>query len=162
MIECTIRHPIKAELTQIWNYVSNMANWASNMPGYRAFEIVNAQESLWTLKIGFGQLVRTVKVRVQIEIWREPDRVDFCYRLDDDPVSGCGHYAAQLRDDGEVEIELSIHIVGEGRSSPVWEAMGRPVLPKMVGAFAKSLKTVIEGIAAVEPQPALAIPRRDP
>ena len=114
------------------------------MPGFRSFQIVDERKSLWTLKIGFGALVRTVKVRVRIVTWCEPDRVTFTDTLDVDPVVGDGHYAARLCADGTTQVKLAIRISGQGRFSTLWEAKGRPILPKMVIGFADSLKAGLE------------------
>ena len=109
-----------------------MANWASNMPGYRAFEVLNDRQSLWTLKLGFGTLVRTVRVKVHIDAWDEPHRVTFSYRLETDPVDGEGSYVAGVGPNGGTDVELTLRINGQGPMAPAWEAMARPVLPKLI------------------------------
>lgn len=146
MIEQRVSIVIETPCAQVWKYVSDMANWASSMPGYRSFEVLSERESLWTLKIGFGALVRTVKVRVHIELWREPHHVAFTYKLDGDPVDGDGCYSASVGENGNTSVELAIRINGQGRMAPAWEAMSRPVLPKMIKGFADRLKTKIEGL----------------
>lgn len=130
--------------------MSNMGNWASNMPGYRSFETISDRESLWILKIGFGALVRTVKVRVQIDLWREPDHVAFSYTLDKDPVDGGGYYLARAGSEGGTDVELALTVNGQGKMAPAWEALGRPILPKLLKGFSRTLKAKIEELAALD------------
>ena len=52
----------------VWSYVSDMANWAAIMPGFRDYEVVSDRDSRWTLKVGVGALVKTVHVLVQIDL----------------------------------------------------------------------------------------------
>jgi carbon monoxide dehydrogenase subunit G len=138
---------IEAPLDIVWRYVGDMGNWASNMPGYRSFEMINDRESLWILKIGFGALVRTVKVRVHIDLWREPDHVTFSFILDDDPVDGGGAYVARGGSEGGTEVDLALSVNGKGKMAPAWEAMGRPILPKLLRGFSRTLKAKIEELA---------------
>jgi carbon monoxide dehydrogenase subunit G len=148
MLEHQLPVSIDASNAEVWSYVSDMANWASNFPGYRSFEVFSQADSGWTLKVGVGALVRTVKVKVHVELWSEPDRVEFTFRLDADPVDGSGSYVATARQDGGTNIILTIRINGRGAMAPAWEAMARPVLPKLVKGFGESLKAEIERRAA--------------
>jgi carbon monoxide dehydrogenase subunit G len=121
LIEHTVWLTVEASIAQSFGLVRDMANWAAHMPGYVSFEIVNDRESVWVLKVGFGALRRTVRVRVRIEDWREPDHVAFSYRVDDASVTGSGHYDAHAVGGVATGMELAVRIVGEGPMSPVWE-----------------------------------------
>jgi carbon monoxide dehydrogenase subunit G len=144
MLEHQVPISINASKAAVWSYVSDMANWASNFPGYRSFEVFSQTDSGWTLKVGVGALVRTVKVKVHVELWREPDRVEFIFRLDAEAVDGSGSYVATASQDGGTNIILTIRINGQGAMAPAWEAMARPVLPKLVKGFGESLKAEME------------------
>lgn len=144
---------IEAPRPTVWSYVSDMANWASNLPGYRSFEVLDSTDSLWTLKVGVGALVRTVRVKVHVTVWNEPDRVDFTYQLEGDPVYGAGSYVATACEGGGTDVVLTIQINGQGPMAPAWEAMARPILPKLAKGFGESLKAEIERIAAMSGLP---------
>ena len=117
------------------------------MPGYRECTIIDANDSRWTLKVGVGGLVRTVKVRVHVEEWNEPERVSFSYKLEGDPVQGGGSYAASRMGVQQTEIALRVRVEGSGPMAPMWEAMSRPLLPQLAKSFAEKLKTEIETAA---------------
>lgn len=154
MIEHELRLGIDAPNETVWAYVSDMANWAASMPGYREFEVIDEANTRWTLKVGVAALVRTVNVLVRIDRWDGPDRVDFTYRLDNDPVDGAGSYTAHPRADGGTDIALAVTINGQGPMAPAWEALARPILPKLARGFAETLRDRIEEIARENAGPA--------
>jgi carbon monoxide dehydrogenase subunit G len=129
-----------------WEYARNFERWASIMPGYQACEIEDADNSRWILKVGVGAMVRTVKVRVHVDEWASPERVDFSFKLEGDPVLGRGAYLATPSGIGQTDMTLRVEVEGGGPMAPMWEAMGGPILPKFARSFAEQLKARIEEI----------------
>ena len=144
MIETGQSILVQAPIGPVWDYVEDMQRWASIMPGYREFEIIDANESRWVLKVGVGGLVRTVKVLVHVDEWAGPDKVRFSFRLEGDPVQGSGTYAAMPSGAGATQVTLSVRVEGSGPMARMWEAMGGPLLPKFAQGFAAQLKAGIE------------------
>ena len=144
MIEIERSFLIDAGIDAVWRYVKDMQRWAVLMPGYRECSVIDANDSRWMLKVGVGGLVRTVNVLVHVDEWHEPARVDFSYRLEGDPVQGSGSYTALEKGAEETEVELRVTVAGSGPLAPMWEAMSRPLLPKLAKSFAEKLKTEIE------------------
>jgi carbon monoxide dehydrogenase subunit G len=62
---------------QIWEFVKDMNNWAPFLTGYQKHEIVDATDSIWTLKGDVGILSRTVRFRAHVTEWNGPKRVSF-------------------------------------------------------------------------------------
>ena len=155
MIETEQTVLIDAGIDRVWDYVREMQRWASIMPGYREFEIIDADDSKWTLKVGVGGLVRTVKVLVHVEQWDGPERVKFRFKLSGDPVEGNGAYTASSKGPNQTEICLLVQVRGGGPMAPMWEAMGKPLLPQLAKSFAGQLKAEIEKAAGpTVPDPA--------
>jgi carbon monoxide dehydrogenase subunit G len=159
MIEAEQSVLVNVGICTVWEYVKDVRRWAALMPGYRECTVIDANDSRWTLKVGVGGLVRTVRVLVHVDEWREPSRVDFSYTLEGDPVQGGGSYTAMQKGTAETEVALRVTVAGSGPLAPMWEAMSRPLLPKLAKSFAEKLKTEIErappvldlpGAAAVE------------
>jgi carbon monoxide dehydrogenase subunit G len=144
MIETEQAIVIEAAIESVWNYVQDIHKWANLMPGMRECTVVDTNESLWILKVGVGALVRTVKVLVHIDQWDGPKRVNFSYKLQGDPVEGRGSYRAVPNAVDETQVTLSVQVSGSGALAPMWEAMSRPLLPKLATSFAARLKTEIE------------------
>lgn len=155
MIQTEQTVTVERGIEDTWSYAKDFERWASIMPGYQTCEIADADNSLWILKIGVGGLVRTVKVRVHVEEWAGPERVDFSFKLEGDPVVGSGSYLAAPLGPAQTAMTLKVQVSGSGPMAPMWEAMGGPVLPKFAKGFAEQLKARIEeATAASGPSPA--------
>jgi len=149
MIETEQTVTVAADIDSTWAYARDFERWASIMPGYQESSIEDEDNSVWTLKIGVGGLVRTVKVRVHVEEWAGPERVDFAFKLEGDPVTGSGQYLAAPNGADKTDMTLKVQVSGTGPMAPMWEAMGGPVLPKFAKSFAEELKGRIEEHAGV-------------
>lgn len=151
MIETEQLVAIDAPIDAVWAYARDIQRWAGLMPGLQACEIQDDDHSRWTLKVGAGALVRTVKVAVTVERWAGPEEVDFAYALEGDPVKGGGTYRARPLSAAQTEVVLGVRVEGTGPMAPMWEAMGKPLLPKFARGFAEQLKAEIEASAATAP-----------
>ena len=139
--ELTIERPI----LKVWDYVEDLQQWSRLFPGCKECEMIDRDNSLWTIKVGVGGLVRTVLVRVQVEKWSAPEQVTFSFTLDSEPVVGHGSY--QAVDNGELTtVVLEVFVEGSGNMAPMWEAMCRPLLPQLAKTFANALKSEIEHV----------------
>jgi carbon monoxide dehydrogenase subunit G len=160
LIETEQTVAVDAGIDDTWAYARDFQRWASIMPGYQTSEIEDEDNSLWILKIGVGGLVRTVKVRVHVDEWAGPERVDFSFKLEGDPVNGGGSYLAAAKGADQTDMTLKVQVEGSGPMAPMWEAMGGPMLPKFAKGFAEQLKARIEEHAgggaapAARPEPA--------
>jgi carbon monoxide dehydrogenase subunit G len=145
---------IDAPIGQVWDVASDITAWANLMPGLQDCVILDQDRSSWILKVGAGGLVRSVKVNVHVARWAGPEEVDFTYSLDGDPVQGGGTYRARALGPQKTEIGLAVRVEGSGPMAPMWEALGRPLLPKLARGFAEQFKAEIEqrtGVAQAEP-----------
>jgi carbon monoxide dehydrogenase subunit G len=153
MIETEQSVFIAAPIDQVWVYARDVARWASIMPGYQHCELIDADNSRWVLKVGVGGLVRTVKVAVHVDRWAGPEKVDFTFKLEGDPVSGSGAYRAEAKGANATDVTLHVRVNGGGPMAPMWEAMGGPLLPKFAAGFAEQLKAKIEAELGIAVQP---------
>lgn len=144
MIDTQQTVTIGVGINRIWDYVRDIRRWAELMPGMRECDVIDDDNSRWVLKVGVGGLVRTVTVDVHVQQWNQPDHVVFAYKLQGDPVDGSGTYTAVSKGPNETEITLDVRVVGNGPLAPMWEAMGRPLLPQLAKGFAGKLKEAIE------------------
>ena len=149
MIETEQSIVIDAPIGGVWNYVQDMRRWASLFPGCRECDLIDRNDSRWVIKVGAGGLVRTVNVRVHVDRWAGPERVEFSYKLDGEPVEGVGTYTATAIDARQTRMSLKVRVCGSGPMAPMWEAVSRPLLPQLARAFAGKLKSEIEKSAGV-------------
>lgn len=151
MIETEQTVTIRESIDNVWAFARDIRGWASLMPGMQDCDVIDDDNSRWTLKVGVGGLVRTVKVQVHVDQWDGPERVFFTYKLEGDPVQGGGSYLATETGPRETEVKLVVQVVGGGPMAPMWEAMGKPLLPQLAKGFAGQLKDKIEAAAADAP-----------
>jgi carbon monoxide dehydrogenase subunit G len=144
MIETQPTITIDADIRRVWDFARDIRRWAGLMPGMQDCTVVDDDNSLWVLKVGVGGLVRTVKVMVHVDQWDGPERVFFSYKLEGDPVQGGGSYLATEKGPQQTEVALNVRVEGTGPMAPMWEAMGRPLLPQLAKGFAQQLKAEIE------------------
>jgi carbon monoxide dehydrogenase subunit G len=161
MIETEQSVAIAAPIGAVWDFARDIRKWADLMPGLKDCDVIDDDNSRWTLKVGVGGLVRTVKVRVHVDQWDGPGKVLFTYQLEGDPVSGGGAYTATELSPDRTQVALAVRVAGSGPMAPMWEAMGRPLLPQFAKGFAEQFRDKIE--ATLEPRaggtPSLDQPR---
>src|SRR5438045_2448165 len=88
VIEAEHSTVIDAPIGNVWDYVQEIRRWAGLFPGCRECQVIDANDSRWVIKVGAGGLVKTVNVRVRVDRWAGPERVEFSYRLEGEPVEG--------------------------------------------------------------------------
>jgi ketosteroid isomerase-like protein/carbon monoxide dehydrogenase subunit G len=162
MIEAEHSIRIDADIDGVWNYVQDISKWAVLFPGCRECVVIDAQQSRWIIKVGAGGLVKTVNVLVNVHEWAGPERVNFTYQLEGEPVEGSGSYIATRGAANDTEISLKMRVVGSGSMAPMWEAVSRPLLPQIAKAFAGKLKTEIEKTVVASTPAPLAQPLAPP
>jgi carbon monoxide dehydrogenase subunit G len=148
MIEAEQSVSIDTHIEGVWDYVQDIRKWANLFPGCRECHVIDAHDSRWVIKVGAGGLVRTVNVLVHVDQWDGPERVNFSYKLEAEPVVGSGSYIASRKGALETEIKLKVRVEGSGPMAPMWEAMSRPLLPQLAKSFAGKLKAEIEKAAS--------------
>lgn len=148
MIEAEHTIAIETDIERVWNYVQDIRQWAMLFPGCKGCDVIDANNSKWIIKIGAGGLIKTVNVLVHIDEWAGPERVNFSYKLENEPVVGSGSYIASKKSSNETDVCLSVRVEGSGKMAPMWEAMCKPLLPQLAKAFSASLKKTIEAVVA--------------
>lgn len=151
MIEAEKSFAIDAPIDHVWDYVQDISRWASLLPGCRECVIIDEHNSRWTIKVGAGGLVKTVNVLVRVEKWDGPERVNFTYTLESEPVVGGGYYLAAKKGPGQTDITLKVRAEGSGPMAPMWEAMCKPLFPPLAQSFTNKLKAEIEQFTGVAP-----------
>jgi carbon monoxide dehydrogenase subunit G len=144
MIDTTQSIEINASIDNVWQYIKDIRHWAMLFPGCRGCTVIDEDDSRWTLKVGAGGLVRTVNVLVHVDLWAGPERVDFSFKLDGDPVEGSGSYSAINKGEHTSEVCMTVRVQGSGAMAPMWEAVSKPLLPMLAKSFAAKLKAEIE------------------
>lgn len=114
----------------VWDFVRDMNNWAPFTRGYQSHEILNEQESIWTVKGELGPISRVTKFHIVITEWVEGERVGFTLKGMNEPITGGG--AIQLTDASELQTEI------RGEATLTFGGSIGPVVNHLIGPFIKS------------------------
>ena len=90
MPEVTYTTTMKLPVTEVWDFVKDMNNWAPFLTGYQQHEILSETDSIWTLKGDVGILSRVVKLKAHVTEWAGPERVCFTLTGLNEQVEGGG------------------------------------------------------------------------
>lgn len=163
MIEHEQAVAIGSDINDVWAYVSDMQRWAVSVPGCKDCDVINSDRSIWTIRAGAGALIKTVKVNVLVEEWKAPTGVRFRFDVANEPVTGDGSYSARATDSGS-HLVLVLRIIGSGPMAPVWETLGKAIVPALAASFVESLRLQIEAeyprVEKASAGPAMPCPKR--
>lgn len=115
---------------QIWDFVHDMNNWAPLVPGYIDHEILNENESTWQFKGDLGFMKKTVKLKINISEWNEPESVIFALKGMSDNFKGGGHFKAHTIDDNNTTMEGHLDITAGGAMGPMVNTILKNFVPK--------------------------------
>ncbi|MGM0901906.1 MAG: CoxG family protein [Bacillota bacterium] len=144
----TIELPFSIE--KIWNYISDIENWAATVPGYENHEIVNEKQSTWAIKGDLGLMKKTANLQVDITEWIEPTKVVFHFKSLAEDFVGNGRYEAQALDDSHTRITGYLELEPEETKGPM-ATMQKTVLKKFVPKTTKDIThAVAEKIQSIK------------
>ena len=106
---------VDKDLSAVWAFVKDMGNWASQMPGYISHELLNGDDSVWTLHVNFGPFARPVVIDVHVTQWIAPPQVTFEVKGRSDPFRGSGAFQARETEAGTA---ISLQFGAEGAVVP--------------------------------------------
>jgi carbon monoxide dehydrogenase subunit G len=87
---------IEVPRATVWEFVRDINNWAPFAKGYQSHELLNDNESVWTVKGDIGPISRVTKFHVEVTQWMDGEGVAFVLKGLNESVSGEG--AIQLAD----------------------------------------------------------------
>lgn len=134
---------VAAAIHDVWGFVKDIGNWASQMPGYQKVEVLSEDASVWTAKVDIGPFSQIVTAAVHVTKWQCPDEVQFEFQGRSDPFRGSGSYKSEARDRRTL-IRLDLAVEGSGPVAGMLNALAGPALRKVGSQFADNLKNAIE------------------
>lgn len=130
---------VPLNINKIWEFVSDMNNWAPLVPGYIEHEIINENESTWAFKGDLGFMKKTVKLKIDIKEWNEPSGVIFDLTGISDNFKGGGFFRAESVNENETIMSGNLDISAGGMMGP----MINQILIKFVPQTAEDLTIAI-------------------
>lgn len=135
---------VRQPMDQVWDFVSDMGNWAEQMPGYVSHEIINEVDSAWTLEVDIGPFQRSIVVDVHVLRWGSPSTVDFTVKGRYEPFSGGGTYRSEPVGE-DTRIELAFSAEPSGSMARMISPLVGPVLERIADQFSTNLGNALGG-----------------
>ncbi|MBP2080057.1 CoxG family protein [Oceanobacillus polygoni] len=137
--------PIK----RIWNFVSDMNNWAPLVPGYAEHEIINDRQSIWKLHGDIGVVQKDVNVKVKITEWIEPSHITFQLSGSSENWIGGGYFKAIPLTHTKTQIIGSLNITVKGMMGAMVNPVLKTVVPKVGKEFTEKVAAKIAALEKV-------------
>ncbi|GKV56992.1 hypothetical protein NCCP2222_29390 [Sporosarcina sp. NCCP-2222] len=121
---------IPASVENVWNYVSQIENWATMVPAYKEHEQIDEQKSIWTFEGNFKGFTKTVKMELTITEFHEPSMIRFELNGITDNFTGSGEFTAE-ETAGETTMTGTVEVNAGGLTGAVLSPVIKMVLPKV-------------------------------
>ncbi|MFS0576428.1 SRPBCC family protein [Sporosarcina sp. 179-K 3D1 HS] len=121
---------IPTSVENVWNYVSQIENWATLVPAYKEHEQINEHLSVWTFEGNFKGLKKTVKMELDITEFQEPSTIRFELKGLTDNFTGSGEFTAEETAE-ETTMTGTIEVNAGGLTGAVLTPVIKMVLPKV-------------------------------
>lgn len=135
---------VNVPIGSIWNFVSNISNWAPLVPGYIAHEVLNEKESTWSFKTDMGMLKKKIELKVNIMSWQEPTKVTFHLTGLNEKFTGHGYFEAALGKHNKNLMTGALDITAEGMMAKVANSLLNTSLPEITAELTEAVAAKME------------------
>ncbi|SET58909.1 Carbon monoxide dehydrogenase subunit G [Oceanobacillus limi] len=135
---------LETPIWRVWEFVSDMNNWAPLVPGYMDHEIVTDKQSTWKFKGDIGIMQKTIHMRIDITEWEAPSKVSFILTGINENVKGNGYFLAESVDDNQTTMSSNLSIAAKGMMAPMVNKVLKTMIPKMTKSLTENVANKIE------------------
>lgn len=121
---------ISAPVENVWEYVSQVENWATMVPAYKEHEQIDEKKSVWVFEGNFKGIKKTVKMELNITEFDEPSIIRFELKGLTDNFTGSGRFTAE-ETAGETTMTGTIEVNAGGLTGAMLTPVIKMVLPKV-------------------------------
>ena len=134
---------ISASVENVWEYVSQIENWATMVPAYKEHEQIDEQKSVWTFEGNFKGLKKTVKMELDITEFHAPSTIRFELKGLTDNFTGSGQFTAE-ETAGQTTMTGTVEVNAGGLSGAVLSPVLKMVLPKVTSRLTEKIARQIK------------------
>lgn len=138
---------IPASVEKVWNYVSQIENWATLVPAYKEHEQIDEQKSIWTFEGNLKGFKKTVKMELTITEFQEPSIIRFELNGITDNFTGSGKFTAE-ETAGETSMTGTIEVNAGGLTGAMLSPVIKMVLPKVTSRLTEKIARQINRVEA--------------
>ncbi|MDY0393326.1 CoxG family protein [Virgibacillus halophilus] len=139
-------HQLKLDspLEQVWEFVSNVDNWAPLVKGYHSHHKLSVEQSIWTLKGEVGRIRKTMKIKIDIVEITDFERIAFRMKGITDNLHGSGSFSAKKLTEKTTLVTGELSIKANGLIGPMLNPLITSLLPRQLKELARSMCFQIE------------------
>ncbi|WP_407270469.1 CoxG family protein [Radiobacillus sp. PE A8.2] len=121
---------VNSPINTIWDFVSDMNNWAPLVPGYVEHNKRNEKQSTWKFKGDVGIIQKKVSMQIDITEWKEPTLVTFDLKGLSENFTGKGYFKAEAISQNQTKMTGNITITAAGMTGPMINSVLKSFVPK--------------------------------
>ncbi len=144
MATTTYKTNITAPNEKVWQFVSNIENWASLVPGYRKHTMLNDKQSTWTFSGTVAGMTKTVEVQIDITDWEEPSKIGFALQGLSDKFTGAGYFEATPVSATTTDMTMNLELKAGGIAGVALNPIFKIALPLAAEKLAGRVVTKIQ------------------
>ncbi|WP_010300644.1 CoxG family protein [Kurthia senegalensis] len=144
MATTTYKTNITAPNEKVWQFVSNIENWASLVPGYRKHTMLNDKQSTWTFSGTVAGMTKTVEVQIDITDWEEPSKIGFVLQGLSDKFTGAGYFEATPVSATTTNMTMNLELKAGGIAGVALNPIFKIALPLAAEKLAGRVVTKIQ------------------
>lgn len=136
-------HQVELELPieVVWDFVKDMDNWASFIPGYIQHGKLNNHLFTWEFKSNIGILKKKVNLVIDIKEWNEPNKVSFDFKGRSEKYYGEGYFEATALNKNKTKLIGFMEINACGAMESVFNYVLKTALPKSAEEMARAISS---------------------
>ncbi len=135
---------ISASVENVWEYVSQIENWATLVPAYKEHEQIDEKESQFGHLKGISKgLKKTVKMELDITEFHAPSTIRFELKGLTENFTGSGQFTAE-ETAGQTTMTGTVEVNAGGLSGAVLSPVLKMVLPKVTVRLQKKIARQIK------------------
>ncbi|MCM3386997.1 SRPBCC family protein [Ureibacillus chungkukjangi] len=132
----TVEIPVEVQV--VWDYVSNLENWAPTVPAYKEHKIISEKQSIWTFEGSVKGIKKTIQAQVDITEWEEPSNIKFELKGVSDNFTGSGQFTAEELN-GKTTMKCTVEVRAGGISGAVLTPVIKWAVPKVASRLTESI-----------------------
>ncbi len=134
---------INLPIWSIWDFVSDMNNWAPLVPGYVEHKIIDDRHSIWKIHGDIGVMQRTVSLNIHIIEWIEPETVIFHVTGLNGSCKGDGYFEAKAISATKTKMTGCLDISVKGMVGTMINPVLKTIVPKVGKDFTEKVANKI-------------------
>ncbi|MGE7603649.1 CoxG family protein [Peribacillus sp. NPDC097675] len=126
-------------IEDVWEFVSEIEQWAPLVPGYIKHELLSERTLIWEFKSELGLMKKKIKLAVEIKEWQVPNKITFILRGLNEKFDGTGYFLAERVEMRQTKMTGCLILTAKGAKAPIINALLKTYVPQMTKEFAETI-----------------------